>query len=107
MEANKDTNVVFAVMVAVCPRFDQAAVKDEMNKAIEEYKATDEMVQLAEKRQLAYDEWQTANATEWYKKREEYRYYANKYNNLFGPLAFSMGIDEEGSEVAEPFLDII
>ena len=82
MEANKDTNAVFAVMVAVCPRFDQAAVKDEMNKAIEEYKATDEMVQLAEKRQLAYDEWQTANATEWYKKQEEYRYYANKYNNL-------------------------
>lgn len=82
MEENKDSNAVFAVMVAVCPRFDQAAVKDEMNKAIEEYKATDEMVQLAEKRQLAYDEWQTANATEWYKKQEEYRYYANKYNNL-------------------------
>ena len=82
METNKDTNAVFAVMVAVCPRFDQAAVKDEMNKAIEEYKATDEMVQLAEKRQLAYDEWQTANATEWYKKQEEYRYYANKYDNL-------------------------
>ena len=38
MEINKDTNAVFAVMVAVCPRFDQAAVKDEMNKAIEEYK---------------------------------------------------------------------
>ena len=82
MEINKDTNAVFAVMVAVCPRFDQAAVKDEMNKAIEEYKATDEMVQLAEKRQLAYDEWQTANAAEWYKKQEEYRYYANKYDNL-------------------------
>lgn len=82
MEINKDTNAVFSVMVAVCPRFDQAAVKDEMNKAIEEYKATDEMVQLAEKRQLAYDEWQTANATEWYKKQEEYRYYANKYDNL-------------------------
>ena len=82
MEANEDTNAVFAVMVAVCPRFDQAAVIDEINKAIEEYKATDEMVQLAEKRQLAYDEWQAANAAEWYKKQEEYRYYANKYDSL-------------------------
>lgn len=77
METNKDPNAVFAVMVAVSPRFDQ----NEINRVIEEFKATDEMVQLAEKRQLAYDEWQAANAAEWYKKQEDYRYYANAYDS--------------------------
>ena len=48
MEKNKDANAVYAVLVAVCPRFDQASAMDEMNKAVEEFKATDEMVQLAE-----------------------------------------------------------
>ena len=57
MEQYKDTDAVYAVLVAVNPGYNQKLV-DDLHKAIDAFLESDEMVKLAEQRDLAREEWQ-------------------------------------------------
>ena len=57
MEQYKDTDAVYAVLVAINPKYNQKLVED-FNEAVDALLQSDEMVKLAEQRDLAREEWQ-------------------------------------------------
>ena len=59
MEQYKDTDAVYAVMVAINPKYNQKLV-DDLNEAVDALLQSDEMVKLAEEVQLAWGEYEAA-----------------------------------------------
>ena len=124
MEQYKDTDAVYAVLVAVNPGYNQKLV-DDRHKAIDAFLESDEMVKLAEQRDLAREEWQAIDeerkanigneeviTTEFIEKldraKETYRSLRSEYEKRredFGWAYWNAYVDE-AIEVLAEFSDI-
>ena len=124
MEQYKDTDAVYAVLVAVNPGYNQKLV-DDRHKAIDAFLESDEMVKLAEQRDLAREEWQAIDeerkanigneeviTTEFIEKldraKETYRSLRSEYEKRredFGWAYWNAYVDEAIEALAE-FSDI-
>ena len=78
MEQYKDTDAVYAVMVAINPKYNQKLV-DDLNEAVDALLQSDEMVKLAEEVQLAWEEYEAAGLKG--SAGETFRSLSAQYNN--------------------------
>ena len=104
MERYKDTDAVYAVLVAV--RYKE---KDGYNDAYNAFLASDEMVKLKEQRDLAYAEWMAAeNADDYYRTKDAFRSLQREYDKKrtgFQEAHRKAGLDEAVALLSE-FSDI-
>ena len=123
MEQYKDTDAVYAVLVAINPKYNQKLVED-FDEAVDALLQSDEMVKLAEQRDLAREEWQAIDEErkanigneEWaaefladyVTKEETYRSLRSQYykRELDFKLAYWSARADEAVEALAKFSDI-
>ena len=102
MEQYKDTDAVFAVLVAVNPGYNSTVVND-CNRAVDAFLQSDEMVKLAAERQLAWEEYE-ATGKHWNTFHSLDNEYSKRKNDF--KKAYLQARADEAVEVLAEFSDI-
>ncbi|MBR3779539.1 MAG: hypothetical protein IKL13_07495 [Clostridia bacterium] len=105
MEQYKDTDAVYAVLVAINPKYNQKLVED-LNEAVDALLQSDEMVKLAEEVQLAWGEYEAAGLK--WSAGETYRSLRSQYDSRQHDfkLAYWNARADEAVEALAKFSDI-
>ena len=105
MEQYKDTDAVYAVLVAINPKYNQKLVED-LNEAVDALLQSDEMIKLAEEVQLAWEEYEAAGLK--WSAGETYRSLRSEYDKRERDfkLAYWSARADEAVEALAKFSDI-